>query len=286
VLRAVSASLEDSLERVNPQTAYLRDSEPTPATVASVAPLQGYGDLAVLINPAVEASAYQRLNVLSRSIAYPPSQAPILFTVSADNDHARHRLFRWGRIAGEWFTSKPHKADPNEREMERQALGVYGEDFKTGSQVTHRLEATDPAVKLDAHPVSGEEGKTCPAGPCTCDWLDWTNAPTVTAADTASWDPKIPWTVQFNDPHLHLADFDFALTPTTFVNVTLSPRAGAIAYQPMIVATTASNVIDDHSGIFTTPFVDFLVRYVSLIEAKQFSKSATAQGRMASRVED
>jgi hypothetical protein len=42
----------------------------------------------------------------------------------------------------------------------------------------------------------------------------------------------------------------------------------ALPYQPFIVATTSSSIIDKHSGIFTDPFLHFLVPYIAYIEKK------------------
>src|SRR5206468_3336448 len=83
--------------------------------------------------PATEAAAYQRLHALGRQLRYGVDQTPVMLTLSADNDVPRNRLFKIGRIVGEWFTVKPRKPDPRERGMERQALGFFAE------QVTHRL---------------------------------------------------------------------------------------------------------------------------------------------------
>jgi hypothetical protein len=54
----------------------------------------------------------------------------------------------------------------------------------------------------------------------------------------------------------------------TLGNVTLKPGAGHIPYQPLIVVRTSSAIIDDHSGIFTEPFLQFLIPYIALIESK------------------
>jgi hypothetical protein len=45
-------------------------------------------------------------------------------------------------------------------------------------------------------------------------------------------------------------------------------HALALPYQPLIVATTSSSIIDKHCGIFTDPFLQFLVPYIAYIEKK------------------
>ena len=42
----------------------------------------------------------------------------------------------------------------------------------------------------------------------------------------------------------------------------------SLPYQPFIVAKTSGRIIDRHSGIFTDPFLQFLVPYIAYIEEK------------------
>jgi hypothetical protein len=170
VLRAVSSTLEGRLEDLNPTPAFLRGSAPAAPQPAAHA-LQGIGDMVILVNPAVEAAAYQRLHVLSQGLTYGPEQTPVLVTFSAENDGARHGLFRAGRIAGEILGRKPHIADPVEREMERQSLGVYGENATQNSQVTHRLIPVDPTVLLNSTKISHPRDPLC-HGPASCE-MQW-----------------------------------------------------------------------------------------------------------------
>lgn len=250
LLKAVSGPLEEQLIHKNAAPGYLRDGAQTTAQT-DTEPLKGIGDLLVLLNPAVEASQYHRLHTLSRSLRYPPQQTPIMLTVSAANDIPRHKLFTAGRMLGEFFTGKPRKADITERDVERKALGVYA------GHVTHRLEPTDGSMKLissriEHRPEPGCEGEER----CGCEFLQWQTQPEVTepnsiAAGSAS----------------NLRAFDFS-GPLTFNNVRLMPEPGAIAYQPFIVAEAGTAVIDGHNGIFTEPFLQFLVSYIAFVETK------------------
>ena len=267
VLRTVSASLEQELEELNPVPGYLHGpppSQPTPAPRA----IRGFGDLVILVNPAVEAAAYQRLNVLSRGMTYPEIQTPVMLTVSADNDEPRHGLFNWGRILGEWFTSKPYKPDLTERESERQALGVWGPN---GVQVTHRLQPIDPQVSLIATQKKHTPEPLCPANvPCECTWYEWRNAPSRTEPDSLSWSTGASQTDK-------LSNYDFSAR-TVFDNVVLEPQQGSQPYQPFIVTSATPNLIDGHSGIFSGPFINFLMHYIGFVEGKEYLLASEGRG--------
>lgn len=250
LLKAVGNALEAQLIRNSPVAGYLRSAETSTVRYEAQA-IEGIGDLIVLLNPATEAAQYHRLHLLSRKLRYPPEQAPIMLTVSARNDVPRHRLFSFGRILGEIFTGKPRKPDPIERVVERSALGVYRE------HITHRLRAVDPSSRLVSTRIAHAREPGCPGtGPCLCDFLEWSEPPRVTARQsiTAS-----------ADTQLH--SFDFS-AEVTFSNVTLVPRANALPYQPFIVAEADESIIDGHNGIFTGPFLEFLVSYIAFVETK------------------
>jgi hypothetical protein len=271
VLRTVSASLEQELEELNPAPGYLHErwtigppSQPTPAPRA----VRGFGDLVILVNPAVEAAAYQKLNVLSRGMTYPQVQTPVMLTVSADNDKPRHGLFTWGRILGEWFTSKPYKPDLTERESERQALGVWGPN---GVQVTHRLQPIDAQMSLIATQKKHTPEPLCPSNvPCECTWYEWRSAPTRTEPDSLSWSAGASLTDK-------LSNYDFSAR-TVFDNVVLEPQQGSQPYQPFIVTSATPNLIDGHSGIFSGPFIDFLMHYIGFVEGKEYLLASEGRG--------
>ncbi len=98
VLRATSSFIEHRLANLADEPGYLRGTPKGPAHGNVKEPVSGFGDLVVLINPAVEASAYGRLFTLGQRLEYDPSQTPVMLTLSADDDPPRDRAFRWGRI--------------------------------------------------------------------------------------------------------------------------------------------------------------------------------------------
>lgn len=251
LLKAVVGTLEERLIHMNPRPGYLGTplaSQPT----ATSEPLYGLGDLIVLLNPAAEAALYHRLHLLSRSLAFPPTQAPIMLTISAENDRPRHSLFTFGRVLGEFFTGKPRKRDPVERAAEREALGAFS------AHLTHRLEPTDDDMSLVAKQIHHAPEPGCPSdAPCRCEFLEWERAPTVTAPNSIT-----------NDTAGHLAAFDFSAS-IVFNNVRLQPTSSAVLpYQPLLVAEADDSIVGGHSGIFTEPLLDFLVPYIAFVETK------------------
>jgi alpha-beta hydrolase superfamily lysophospholipase len=66
-------------------------------------PVQGFGDLVVLINPAFEAQLFQPLNDLStQQPTYEPSQLPVLAILTSEADLATKVAFPLGR----WFSTR------------------------------------------------------------------------------------------------------------------------------------------------------------------------------------
>jgi len=270
VLRATSSFLEHSLTDASMQAGtgpgYLRKS-PKPASGTQLSSrLRGFGDLVVLINPATEAAAYQRLHALGLSQNYAQGQAPVMLTVSADDDVPRHSLFRIGRLLGEWFTGKPGLDDAREREMQRQALGVYEE------QITHRLEPVDFTVKL-----TGKTEKHAPEPACAdhheCEltWYDWDSKPASAESDSLSAKTFSPTVVQ------QIGQYDLS-SRTVFADVVIRPLSGAIPWQALIVASADPRVITGHNGMFSAPLMDFLTRYIGFVEAKRLLPVAASAG--------
>ena len=266
LLRSVSAALEQELQSVTPTPGYLR-SDPATQPQPLNRPLHGFGDLVVLVNPAVESAAYQRLRILSQELTYTDGQTPVMLTVSADNDVPRRWPFRWGRILGEWFTNKPYNENEHERESERQALGIYSQN---GLQITHRLQPLDEQATLVVTTRTHTPEPFCAqSGKCECQWLEWRDPVPPLEPDSLSWDSTTT-----------LDHYDFS-QETIFNNVVLEPlpEASARHYEPFVVASASPAIIDGHSGIFSGPFIAFLTSYIGFIEGKEYL--LTAEGKQS-----
>jgi hypothetical protein len=258
LLRATASTLEQQLIGLEAPPGYLR--QPAPATPGpDEKALQGIGDLVVLLNPATEAAAYHRLHLLSMGLRYRQSQTPVMLTISTDNDYARHRLFTFGRAMGEIFTGRPRKENEFEREAERKALGVDGDHVQ---HVTHRISPVNSGEKLIKADAGIEREPDCDRrGECSADWRVWADLPERIVKE------EVPSRKDTEADRERLSNFDFSGLVRQG-NVEMAPVQDAIAYQPLIVATTNEAVIDNHSGIFTQPLLRFLIPYIALIEAK------------------
>jgi hypothetical protein len=130
VLKAVARPLEEQLVMRAPQ---LADTASLPRKSERPAPEQvvidAFGDINVLLNPAIEAYQYSRIDSLYRQLEYPPQQAPQLLVFSAENDVPRKfyfpiaraltRPFRpafrndqgalWGTALGELSAQRTHE---------------------------------------------------------------------------------------------------------------------------------------------------------------------------------
>jgi hypothetical protein len=85
-------------------------------------PLQGFGDLTVLVNPAFEALQYHRIDQLNAQLQYPRLQTPLLLVLSAENDLARKLAFPLGRWV-DGLIGPPFRRD--QKELWTTALGEY-----------------------------------------------------------------------------------------------------------------------------------------------------------------
>lgn len=127
LFRAVSSAIESDLIAAS-------------GTPVSRDPIGGIGDITVLINPALEAYQFDRIDRLSRKMQFPSSQTPVLVVVSGRDDSARRIWFPLSRYA-----TSPFRAPFREGHgrLWHTALGEYV------PQRTHRLELSDKPATLD-----------------------------------------------------------------------------------------------------------------------------------------
>lgn len=114
LFRAVRGTLEDELIRAT--------SRRLAGDQKQLDSLSGFGDMVVLINPALEALQYDRLHKLHKQLSYDRNQTPLLMVLSAETDFARQFFFPIGRWFDTLFRPSFRKG---QRELWTQALGEY-----------------------------------------------------------------------------------------------------------------------------------------------------------------
>lgn len=256
VFQTLGPRLQTALVRASAGPGYLRDRSPTTA-IRIDAPLDGVGDLVVLVNPAVKAADYERMHRLARQLRYPRSQSPILLVIAAENDLVSRWWFPLDRIAAR--RSRLGTAlRPDQVALETSALGAYG------AQQTHRLAPTAQGAAQRLAPLDTGTGAALDAArACGCPWISRKSP----AGDSQSGDTL---TAALLADTKRLRTFDFS-GDVTAGGVRLAPLAGTgrIGYMPFLVSRADPQVIDGHKGIFTSAFADFLVPYMVFVEKKK-----------------
>jgi hypothetical protein len=232
----------------------------------------GFGELVVLVNPALEASEYQifdndledrrfegvdrealtkALQPYDKQLAYPASQLPVLMTLASEADSAVGRIFPIARSL---------QAPINPRQLARRrrtGLGHYA------PQVTHRLEAP-PGDFLPPEVVSPQ---------CEC---------TKVAAAMEKL-PPLSLDVSSDLPVTHQGavigrdgkggEFRFGVTAARH-------QRGWDPRSPYLVVETDSNVISEHSDIFNPTVVAFLSAYINAYD-REYQSLTAAEKRPA-----
>ncbi|NBA93599.1 hypothetical protein [Pseudomonas sp. R5(2019)] len=282
LLAATSRYFESQMQLANPASGFLRTAPviPTGSTAPTTSqsakpaainpPLRGFGDMVVLVNPAVESAAYERINILSRGITYGSDQTPLLVTFSAQNDGARNSWFKAGRIAGEFFTNAAPVHDDRERASLREALGVYNHG---GSGITHSLTPIETQHLVSSQQDEAPDSQCTDKRPDTFEWWRWVDKPV--SPDTPF--PNDTINVKAADVR-ELASFDFS-QDAKYSDLRLLPAKPVTAHQPFMVVSVNEQIIDGHTGIFSEPFMSFLTRYIGLTEAKRILLGTQASKR-------
>ncbi len=117
LFKAISSAMEEELiEATTPGPG------PRAPRRALARPLDGFGDIVVLLNPALEAFQFERIRELDAQLAYDRRQPPLLLVLSVDADLSR----RWFFPVGQWVASI-FRAPMRERQAGgwSHALGEY-----------------------------------------------------------------------------------------------------------------------------------------------------------------
>lgn len=160
LLRSVVPEIERELLSQNAKGDSLQKSD-------EVNDLMGFGDLVVLVNPALEALQFERIWRLSTSLKFGRQQNPVMLIVSSAGDVPRKFLFPIGRNLDALFLR------PNFRQGQRalwtQALGEY-EPFRT-----HSIETVEHSSQL----TPDFDPSLYTSDPCAIQNLDLTNLPAI-----------------------------------------------------------------------------------------------------------
>jgi hypothetical protein len=155
LFKVVAATLERDLILTTSFT-----SKPNETETKITEPLQGFGDLTVLINPALEAFQYQRIHQLSRQLAYDRRQTPLMLVLSAEFDFGRRVAFPVGRLLASVFGPATRF---DQRAQWTTALGEYE------PQRTHEI------IKVPEAPPNKFDPRDYVKNPCKILNLDLTN---------------------------------------------------------------------------------------------------------------
>lgn len=205
----------------------------------------GFGDLVVLVNPAIEASEYQMFDddlidlkapqdpkaledsrlPYDKNHRYDRRQLPVLMTVASQADTAVGRFFPPARVLGDLATLRWSHL---RHESQRTGMGRFE------PHVTHKLDYAD-TIPRDRGTVAED---------CGCSMLA---------------DGKVD---------LGSNDLDLASKETTkYGKMTFGPTVERLARgwdenSPYLVVQASPRVIDEHSDIFNPIFVDFLGKFI------------------------
>jgi hypothetical protein len=215
--------------------------------------LAGFGDLVVLVNPAVESALFEAISEQTRKATFAKQQTPVLLVVSSETDGANGSWFPFGRRIG--VINQLHRE--SEYEQNIRALGWYkpqvthclaAEGGRQCAGVTQRpLQYRGPRLSLSTTPRSQKEY-----------FGVWTEA-----------DLKTPEDIELGA--------DIGMVATRFYRVS----DGIDPNLPFVVARATSDIEDGHSDMFNPRFTDFLIRYVAGAELKRFILLARSQAAAA-----
>src|SRR5215510_12034588 len=247
---AVASRIEDQLQADAGDAAWLAlRNQPQPNPKKAF--IAGLGDLVVLVNPAMEALAYERMNRLSKSLQFDSAQTPALVVFDAQNDFPRRWFFPLGRYITTAFSPG---AEPHDRERDRVVLGRYS------PQITHRLSLDpNPGFAADRFPrPKGSEDNPfdLESGDCGRGFVE----------DSGQTD-QLSKAVETNPLATDVtAEWHIAGKHIAHISDTRQRYATVI-----VVRSTEKHIINGHNGFFQPHFVDFLIRYVSDIQEKRFA---------------
>jgi len=137
LLKAISKQMEFDLAERSSEMSDSTKLQIVKKFDAERVPIDSFGDLNILLNPATEAYQFARIDNLYRQLTYPKSQTPQLVVFSAENDSARKVYFPLARLVTWPF--RPGFKNDLQGDLWGTSLGVYP------NQITHTLDLDDQA---------------------------------------------------------------------------------------------------------------------------------------------
>ena len=207
--------------------------------------IAGFGDLVVLVNPALEASRYAPLHeIAARFRRFSPLQGPVLITIASETDGPNGVWFPLGRRIETLFQ---RTGDRSPRSQIVTALGNFAAFW------THRLTAAvkPPARRLED--TFGEIRRGCACG-LPLEAID---------------DREASYLISLLLGRPPSAGGE----PAVYGRTRLTALKPIDPHNPFWVVRASDDVVHGHSGIFTTYLLDFVRRVI--IEASSRAPSGS-----------
>jgi hypothetical protein len=208
------------------------DARVKDALTGSDEPIEGFGDLVVLANPAFEASLYLPLHeLMTRFPSFSPRQHPLLIILASETDSATRSFFKIGR----WVSTMFQRTGPrSSRAALVTTVGNYDEFL------THRARAPEESGRREYKSLLGTvtncECQLPMSGPGV-ESIDRLIALLGGLGKTKPAEVGCSGTGRFESIELEC----------------LSPRA-----LPLWVIRATNEVVSGHSGFFTRPVTDLI----------------------------
>ena len=197
--KSLARQLETPLAAVAPcmSNSLYPSTSGTGQTTELVDPIGTLGDLSILVNPALEAYQFARVDALYRQLRFPSEQTPQLLVVSSDNDGARSLWFPLARGTS-WTVRPTLRPDNNgyQGTLYGKALG------EVAAQRTHDLRRT-PGAKDTLDPSIYERKEDL----LKTDFTDVTTFGDITLGPPKAKDPNAPARTPYS-PVLVVESFD------------------------------------------------------------------------------
>jgi hypothetical protein len=212
--------------------------------------IETFCDLAVLVNPAFEASLYAGLHELGRSREkYSQQQPTVLLTVGSESDSATGVWFPIGR---RFATLLEKTRDAEQRKALRTTLGNYL-PYRTHEA---RVASARGSFLGDVQEIGADEARG--ESDCRCDYI----------ATQSLDEQRIRSLVDFRT--VSLDAFRDDEDRWLFGNVELAPVSDEIdPHLPFFVVGASDEIVTEHNGIYNEVFVDFLRAFLLEMERRR-----------------